>query len=139
MLDEPFTGVDVKTEEAIIALLRELRTAGCIMLVSTHNLGSVPEFCDQVVLLNRTVLASGPTGEVFTEANLAAAFGGGLRPFHSGRSTVEAHDGRTVKVPTDNGSLLVFGGDGPLEYQDHTSRGDLAQQREAPADVKPPC
>ena len=61
LLDEPFTGVDVKTEEAIVELLRELRDAGHLMLVSTHNLGSVPEFCDHVVLINRTVLACGPT------------------------------------------------------------------------------
>ena len=67
LLDEPFTGIDVKTEAAIIGLLRELRAAGHLMLVSTHNLGSVPEFCDQVVLINRTVLASGPTAEVFTQ------------------------------------------------------------------------
>ena len=62
LLDEPFTGIDVKTEAAIIGLLRELRASGHLMLVSTHNLGSVPDFCDQVVLLNRTVLAAGPTG-----------------------------------------------------------------------------
>src|SRR5690606_284966 len=58
LLDEPFTGVDVKTEDAIIELLRQLRDEGRVMLVSTHNLGSVPEFCDRAVLLNRTVLAS---------------------------------------------------------------------------------
>jgi manganese/iron transport system ATP-binding protein len=74
LLDEPFTGVDVNTEDAIIALLRELRSEGCVVLVSTHNLGSVPEFCDQVVLLNRKVLAYGPTEEIFTEQNLTAAF-----------------------------------------------------------------
>ena len=84
LLDEPFTGVDVKTEAAIVDLLRELRAAGHLMLVSTHNLGSVPEFCDQVVLLNRTVLAAGPTGEVFTQANLERAFGGVLRHFNLG-------------------------------------------------------
>jgi manganese/iron transport system ATP-binding protein len=55
---------------------------GHIILVSTHNLGSVPEFCDQVVLINRTVLAYGPTEEVFTEHNLNRAFGGVLRQFH---------------------------------------------------------
>ena len=63
LLDEPFTGVDVKTEAAIVDLLRELRAEGHLMLVSTHNLGSVPEFCDQVVLLNRKVLAAGPTAD----------------------------------------------------------------------------
>ena len=84
LLDEPFTGVDVKTETAIIALLRELRAAGHLMLISTHNLGSVPDFCDQVVLLNRTVLAAGPTAQVFTQANLERAFGGVLRHFNLG-------------------------------------------------------
>jgi manganese/iron transport system ATP-binding protein len=81
LLDEPFTGVDVKTEDAIIELLRALRAEGRVMLVSTHNLGSVPEFCDRAVLLNQTVLAAGPTEEVFTQANLERAFGGVLRHF----------------------------------------------------------
>lgn len=79
LLDEPFTGVDVQTEAAIIALLRALRDEGRVMLVSTHNLGSVPEFCDRAVLLNRTVLAHGPTRETFTRANLEKTFGGVLR------------------------------------------------------------
>ena len=79
LLDEPFTGVDVNTEESIIVLLRALRDEGRVMLVSTHNLGSVPQFCDRAVLLDRTVLAAGPTAEVFTEKNLKTAFGGGLR------------------------------------------------------------
>src|SRR5690606_3809662 len=67
LLDEPFTGVDIKTEEAIIALLRQLREEGHLVLVSTHDLGSVPEFCDKVVIINRTVLAAGPTEQVFTQ------------------------------------------------------------------------
>ncbi|MBV2143091.1 manganese/iron ABC transporter ATP-binding protein [Falsochrobactrum sp. TDYN1] len=79
LLDEPFTGVDVKTEEAIVALLHGLRDEGRVMLVSTHNLGSVPEFCDRTVLLKHTVLAYGPTEEVFTQANLEKTFGGVLR------------------------------------------------------------
>src|SRR5690606_17822559 len=54
LLDEPFTGVDVKTEEQIIALLRQLRDEGRVMLVSTHNLGSVPEFCDRTILVKGT-------------------------------------------------------------------------------------
>ena len=92
LLDEPFTGVDVKTEAAIIGLLRELRAAGHLMLVSTHNLGSVPDFCDQVVLLNRTVLAAGPTAEVFTQANLERAFGGVLRNFKLGGRALHDDD-----------------------------------------------
>src|SRR3546814_7403441 len=55
LLDEPFTGVDVKTEDAIIRLLIGLRHEGRVMLVSTHNLGSVPEFCDRTVLLKNKI------------------------------------------------------------------------------------
>ena len=129
LLDEPFTGVDVKTEEAIIALLRELRAAGCIILVSTHNLGSVPEFCDQVVLINRTVLAYGPTASVFTERNLTAAFGGVLRQFQFDQSTIQDHDGRTIRVLTDDERPLVFGKDGHLEYKDRQEHEELLKQR----------
>ena len=81
LLDEPFTGVDVTTEDSIVALLKELRAEGRVMLVATHNLGSVPRFCDRAVLIDRTVLAAGPTGEVFTEDNLRRTFGGTLRRF----------------------------------------------------------
>ena len=75
LLDEPFTGVDVKTEARIIDLLRELRDEGRTMLVSTHNLGSV--------------LASGPTETTFTAANLELAFSGVLR--HIALSGGEEH------------------------------------------------
>lgn len=129
LLDEPFTGVDVQTEAAIIELLRELRAQGHIILVSTHNLGSVPEFCDQVVLVNRTVLAHGPTEQVFTEENLNRAFGGVLRQFHFEQSTIQAHDGRTVKLLTDDERPLVFGKDGHLEYTERQGREDLVQER----------
>jgi manganese/iron transport system ATP-binding protein len=129
LLDEPFTGVDVKTEEAIITLLHELRAAGCIILVSTHNLGSVPEFCDQVVLINRTVLAYGPTSEVFTEQNLAATFGGVLRQFQFEHSTIQDHDGRKVRILTDDERPLIFGKDGHLEYKNRGGREELLKQR----------
>lgn len=112
LLDEPFTGVDVKTEAAIIDLMRDLRDQGCLMLVSTHNLGSVPEFCDQVVLINRTVLAYGPTDQTFTEANLARAFGGLLRHVRLGGA--ELHDDsdiRTMTVLTDDERPLVLYGE----------------------------
>ncbi len=79
LLDEPFTGVDVKTEAKIIDLLRELRAEGKTMLVSTHNLGSVTEFCDYTVMVKGTVLASGPTDTTFTAENLEQAFSGVLR------------------------------------------------------------
>jgi manganese/iron transport system ATP-binding protein len=88
LLDEPFTGVDVKTEATIVELMRALREQGHLMLVSTHNLEAVPDFCDQVVLLNRTVLAAGPTRHVFTQGNLEQAFGGALRHFRLDEMTL---------------------------------------------------
>jgi manganese/iron transport system ATP-binding protein len=102
LLDEPFTGVDVKTEDAIIELLRALRDEGRVMLVSTHNLGSVPEFCDRAVLLNRTVLAAGLTEQVFTQTNLERAFGGVLRHFVLKESSIGAGKGRAVGLISDD-------------------------------------
>jgi manganese/iron transport system ATP-binding protein len=112
LLDEPFTGVDVRTEEAIIALLEALRAEGRVMLVSTHNLGSVPRFCDRAVLINRTVLAAGRTGEVFTRANLEKAFGGVLREFILGGADLHADaDPRTVTVLSDDEHpFIIYGG-----------------------------
>lgn len=130
LLDEPFTGVDVKTEAAIIDLLRELRDCGHIILVSTHNLGSVPEFCDHAVIINRTVLAAGPIAEVFNEANLSKAFGGVLRHFRFDESAVAKHDGRTLTVLTDDERPLVFGRDGQLEV---SRRDESSQTREESA------
>ncbi|MDB0061707.1 manganese/iron ABC transporter ATP-binding protein [Octadecabacter sp.] len=109
LLDEPFTGVDVQTEEAIITLLRELRDEGRVMLVSTHNLGSVPEFCDQTVLVKGTVLNFGPTEEVFTKDNLEAAFGGVLRHFVLGGDDLhDDDDQRKVTILTDDERPFVI-------------------------------
>ncbi|RFC65362.1 manganese/iron ABC transporter ATP-binding protein [Fulvimarina endophytica] len=105
LLDEPFTGVDVGTEDAIVALLRELGDEGRVMLVSTHNLGSVPEFCDHTVLVKGTVLASGPTREVFTRANLEKAFGGVLR--HFDLRTGE-RGGATAVISDDERPFVVY-------------------------------
>lgn len=112
LLDEPFTGVDVKTEAAIIDLLRALRNEGHIILVSTHDLGSVPEFCDRCVIINRTVLAAGPTATTFNEANLTRAFGGALRNVrfdHTDKPDAKTHE---YHVLTDDEGALVFDQDG---------------------------
>lgn len=82
LLDEPFTGVDVGTENAIIELLKQLRSEGHLILVSTHNLSTVPSFCDQAVMINRTLLAAGPIETIFTPENLERVFGGVLRYKH---------------------------------------------------------
>ncbi len=114
LLDEPFTGVDVKTEEQIVTLLRELRAEGRVMLVSTHNLGSVPEFCDRVVLVKGTVLAYGPTETTFTRDNLEAAFGGVLRRFTlSGQALHDDDDPRRITILSDDERPLV-------QYDDQT-------------------
>jgi len=112
LLDEPFTGVDVKTEDQIIDLMRDLRDEGRVMLVSTHNLGSVPQFCDRVVFINRTILGFGPTEDVFTQSNLEAAFGGVLR--HHVLTGDELHDDddeRQVTVITDDERPFVLYGE----------------------------
>ena len=114
LLDEPFTGVDVQTEDAIISLLREMRDEGRVILVSTHNLGSVPEFCDRTVLVKETVLAYGPTEQTFTHENLEIAFGGVLRHFVLGGADLhDDDDGRQIRVITDDERpFVVYGHEG---------------------------
>ena len=108
LLDEPFTGVDVQTEDAIITLMREMRDEGRVMLVSTHNLGSVPDFCDRTILVKGTVLAYGPTETTFTRENLELAFGGVLRHFVLGGADLhDDDDARTVSVFTDDEKPFV--------------------------------
>lgn len=113
LLDEPFTGVDVKTENAIIDLLKDLRDEGHLILVSTHNLGSVPEFCDQVVLINQTVLAFGETKTTFTPQNLMMTFGGALRYLSlSGEQLHQDEDPRKMSILTDDERAAIFYGEG---------------------------
>lgn len=76
LLDEPFNGVDVRTERLMAELFLQFRQEGRTILISTHDLSHVRNFCDLVVLINKTVLAYGQTSEVFTPENLARTFGG---------------------------------------------------------------
>ncbi|AFJ48551.1 manganese/iron ABC transporter ATP-binding protein [Shimwellia blattae] len=78
LLDEPFTGVDVNSEANIIRLLGELRGEGKTLLVATHNLATVAEYCDHCLLINATVVACGPTATTFTRDNLLRTFSDGL-------------------------------------------------------------
>lgn len=111
LLDEPFTGVDVKTELAIMELLKEMRDEGRLMLVATHNLGSIPDFCDHTVLLNRTILDAGKTADVFTPENLEKTFGGVLRHFTLGGDDLhDDDDARSLSVITDDERPLVIYG-----------------------------
>ena len=97
LMDEPFQGVDATTERAIVSLLQRLREEGKTVLVVHHDLQTVPEYFGWVLLLNVRRVAAGPVGEVFTDANLRAAYGGRV-PFQS--AALEAAGGGT-------------GGDGP--------------------------
>jgi manganese/zinc/iron transport system ATP- binding protein len=77
-MDEPFQGVDATTERAIVTLLQELRAAGKTVIVVHHDLETVPEYFDHVMLLNVRKIASGPVSEVFTDENLRLTYGGRL-------------------------------------------------------------
>ncbi|HWL93307.1 MAG TPA: metal ABC transporter ATP-binding protein [Phycisphaerae bacterium] len=78
LMDEPFAGVDAATETAIVQLLRDLKSAGKTVLVVHHDLQTVPEYFDQVLLLNMRIVAYGPTKTVFTQENLHKTYGGRL-------------------------------------------------------------
>ena len=78
LMDEPFVGVDAATERAIVVILQELREAGKSALVVHHDLQTVPEYFDHVLLLNMRMVATGPISDVFTPENLRATYGGKL-------------------------------------------------------------
>lgn len=113
-LDEPFTGVDTNTEDALIALFRDLASEGCLILVATHNLGSVPVFCDEVILINKTLVANGPVDTTFTHDNLFKAFGGRLRHIAVGGTHLhDDTDPRRMTVLTDDERpVVLYGADG---------------------------
>ena len=93
LMDEPFQGVDAKTERAIVTVLQQLRADGKTVVVVHHDLETVPEYFDQVLLLNVRRIACGPVDEVFTEENLRLTYGGRV-PFlqRRGNGHVEAVD-----------------------------------------------
>jgi len=78
LMDEPFAGVDAATEEAIMEILRELRASGKTLLVVHHDLSTVRDYFDRLILLNMRLVATGPTAEVFTPPLLQATYGGRL-------------------------------------------------------------
>ena len=77
-MDEPFAGVDAATEKAIVEVLRELRSAGKTVVAVHHDLQTVPEYFDHVVMLNMRLVANGPVETVFTPKNLQQTYGGRL-------------------------------------------------------------
>jgi len=77
-MDEPFAGVDAATEKAIVSVLRELREQGKTVIVVHHDVQTVSEYFDEVLLLNMRVVAAGPVSTTFTQANLRKTYGGKL-------------------------------------------------------------
>ncbi|MEM7505661.1 MAG: metal ABC transporter ATP-binding protein [Pseudomonadota bacterium] len=89
-LDEPMAGVDATTERVIIALLQRLRSQGKTVIVVHHDLATVREYYDWLVLLNVRVIAQGPVGEVMTPDNLRAAYGGQIALIEAAAQPVTA-------------------------------------------------
>lgn len=90
-MDEPFAGVDAATERAIVDILRTLRQQGKTVVAVHHDLQTVREYFDEVVLLNLRVIATGPVDTVFTEENLRRTYGGRLGALeHVAKAAAEA-------------------------------------------------
>lgn len=76
ILDEPFTGVDYQSEQIIINVIKRLKSLGKTILMVHHNLNTVKEYFDNLILLNKNIIASGPVESVFTKENLKQAYQG---------------------------------------------------------------
>jgi len=88
-MDEPFVGVDAATEKAIITILNELKSQGKTVLVVHHDLQTVKEYFDWVLLINLRKIAIGPTEDVFTMENLQRTYGGRLAFLDQNQAIVE--------------------------------------------------
>jgi manganese/zinc/iron transport system ATP- binding protein len=87
-MDEPFVGVDAATEKAIITLLNNLKTQGKTVLVVHHDLNTVKEYFDWIMLLNKELIGIGPTEELFTKDYLQTTYGGKLTMLEKDSSPV---------------------------------------------------
>ncbi|SDY16533.1 manganese/zinc/iron transport system ATP-binding protein [Evansella caseinilytica] len=88
-MDEPLAGVDAATERAIMAILKELKEKGKTVMVVHHDLQTVKDYFDHVLLLNHTVIKHGTTEEVFTAKNLTETYGGTLKVMKEGVDHVQ--------------------------------------------------
>lgn len=79
LMDEPFAGIDAKTEQAIFEILAQQREVGKTIVLVHHDLSTVSTYFDHVVLLNRQLVACGPTASTFTSENVQSAFGDSVR------------------------------------------------------------
>lgn len=94
LMDEPFAAVDASTEQAIVALLRELRDSGRTAIVVHHDLETVREYFDHVLLINMRVVAYGSTDDVFTPDNLRKTYGGRLTLLDAAGEAIKQQEGR---------------------------------------------
>lgn len=74
LLDEPFAGVDAKTEASLVELLQELQKQKVTILIAAHDLATIGSYCDHIILLKQTVVAAGPTKKVFTKENILTTY-----------------------------------------------------------------
>lgn len=103
-MDEPFQGVDATTERAIIAILKELSAADKTVVVVHHDLQTVQEYFDHVLLLNVRRIAAGRVDEVFTQENLRRTYGGRIA-FATGPAADAVVDLPHAPIPTENDGL----------------------------------
>ncbi len=87
-MDEPFQGVDAATEDAIVKVLFDLRDSGKSVIAVHHDLSTLSTYFDEIILLNKTLIAAGPISEVFTTKNLQAAYEGRLTTLEDGASLI---------------------------------------------------
>ena len=92
LLDEPLAGLDIPSQEAILRILEQMRAAGITLLIATHDLNQAAEQFDQMILLNRRIIAYGPPATVLTTENLARAYGGQLHVVHTDAGDVVVTD-----------------------------------------------
>lgn len=78
ILDEPFVGIDMHSEAAIMAILQAWRQSGKTIIVIHHDLNKVSQYFDDLVILNHGIVAAGPTADVYTQANISQAFSSDL-------------------------------------------------------------
>jgi ABC-type Mn2+/Zn2+ transport system ATPase subunit len=84
LLDEPFTGVDAVSHDTLLEVLRDQAAAGATVLMTTHDVGEAGRVCDRLLILNRELVAEGPTASVFTPDTLRRAYGGQVLELSSG-------------------------------------------------------
>lgn len=111
LLDEPLAGLDIPSQEGILRILSQMRAAGITLLIATHDLNQAAAQFDQMILLNRRVVAYGPPSQVLTTENLARAYGGQLHVVHTANNISGNTSGVDVVV-TDS---CCGGGEPPVE------------------------